>query len=39
MINKNNDNIDIINKNSTNMRLSMMWRILQIDEGVSHLYR
>ena len=41
MINSNNDNINIINKNSTNMRLSMrlsmMRRIMQIDEGVSLL--
>ena len=33
----NNDNINIINTKSTNMGLSMMQRILQIDGGVSHL--
>ena len=33
----NNDNINIINTKSTNMRLRMMQRILQIDGGVSHL--
>lgn len=39
MVNKNNDNINIINKNSTNMRLSRMRRIPQIYEGVILLYR
>lgn len=38
IINKNDD-INIINKNSTNMRLSMMQRYMLIDEGVSDLYR